>query len=143
MSNITNQPLANPLSVSDLLILWSASGGDTRRASLSALVTFLAQQLAGYLGAIRLFMPFVSGTANALSVGAPASVTIATLDLGDSFSAIPLLANTAAVTITMNVNGVPVTKALFKDGIPVIANAILAGVPFDFMYDGTQFTLLR
>lgn len=143
MSSINNQPLANPLSGSDLLMLWSASGGDTRRASLTSFAAFIATYLTGYLSPIPIFMPFVSGTANALNLVPPASVSLITLDLGDRFSAIPLLANTGATTITMNINGVPVTKALFKDGIAVIANAILAGVPFDFMFDGTQFSLMR
>lgn len=143
MSSINNQPLANPLSGSDLLMLWSASGGDTRRASLNAFATFIATYLAGYLAAIPVFMPFVSGTANAINLVPPASASFLTLDLGDRFSFIPLLDNTGATTVTITINGVPVTKALIKDAAPLGAGALKAAVPTDFMFDGTQFSMMR
>lgn len=143
MSSINNQPAANPLSISDLFILWSASGGDTRRVSIANFIAFLTTQLAGYLGAIRIFMPFVAGTANALQLTGPASVSVLTLDLGDSFTFIPLVDNTGATTVTMNVNGTPVTKALIKDAAPIGAGVLKAGVPTDILYDGTQFSFIR
>jgi hypothetical protein len=45
MTTITQLNSAASLSASDLLAIWSASGGDTRKASLATLVAFLQEQL--------------------------------------------------------------------------------------------------
>lgn len=137
MSFINQQGTANPLSVSDLLLVWSTANGDSRKASITALIALIQASVSSPNPPV--FLPSIGGTGDAIVAAAPPGVAIAALNYGDSYYFFPVLANTGAVTL--NVAGLG-AKAVYLQGIPLVGGQISIGVPFIVVYDSVRWNIL-
>lgn len=143
MSNISQQPVANPLSLADQFLVWSGGSGDTRRASITSLLALLSANVTVTLSAAQqamlpTFLPFVGG-GNAIIASAAVGITVPAYNLGQGFRFVPVLSNTGATTINIATLGV---KNLFMNGAVCQGGELIAGVPVDIVYDGVQFQIV-
>lgn len=87
------------------------------------------------------YLTSIAGTANAIT--ATGSVT-ASLATGNVFTFIPASTNTAATTINITQSGGSAlgVKNIFNGGSACVGGEIVANVPCQIQYDGTQFNLI-
>lgn len=143
MSNINNQALANPIALSDQIILWSSANGDTRRASITSLLTLLEANIVidpvTLSGNPPYYLPFVGGTPNAVTAAPGVGVALPALAAGQSFEFLPTSNNTAATTLTI---GAFATKNVSINGANCTGGEFVAGVAVILMYDGVGLQIV-
>lgn len=142
MSTINQQPLADPLTLSDLIAIWSSGNSDTRRTSLTALlaliqanITFPSLNPAGQVT----FLPFVGGI-NSIIASPAATVTLpAAAVFGQTIEFIAVGTNTGPVDITVGTQpNVPVRY----NGAPLTGGEIVAAGSAFAIFDGAAYQLL-
>lgn len=146
MSSINQQPLANPLTLADLIAIWSSENGDTRRASLTALlaliqanITFPSLNPAGQVT----FLPFVGGTNNIIAQPAADVALPAAPVFGQTIEWIVTGTNTGAVTIAVTSSGgAQPVKAVQYKGNALVGGELDAGGSAVAIYDGAAYQLV-
>lgn len=82
-----------------------------------------------------------TGSANAYAITVPTTQTV-TLSAGLRLQILPIATNSTASTLQIT-NGTSVqTKNIFFNGGACIGKEIIGGVPFDVIFDGTQFNII-
>lgn len=138
MSNINQLATENPLSLSDLLPVWSTANGDTRKASLTALLALFQSEITDP-GSAPIFLPFVGGLVNALAGAPAASVDITAIANGDAFLLFPNITNTGPLTLAVD----GLTPAAVKaNGAACTGGESVAGDPLLVVSDGTAYHIL-
>lgn len=146
MSTINQQPLASPLSLSDLIAVWSSGNSDTRRASLTALLALIQSNIVfpslNPAGQVT-FLPFVGGTNNIIAQPAAAVALPAAPVFGQTIEWIGTGTNTGPVTIAVTSSGgaQPVQAIQYK-GAALIGGEIVAGGSAMAIWDGVAYQLV-
>lgn len=146
MSTINQQPLADPLSLSDLIAIWSSGNSDTRRASLTALlaliqanITFPSSSAVGQV----VFLPFVGGTNNIVAQPAADVALPAAPAFGQTVEWIATGTNTGPATIQVTSSGgAQPVKAIQYRGDALVGGEIDAGGSCLAIYDGAAYQLV-
>jgi hypothetical protein len=146
MSTINQQPLADPLSLSDLIAIWSSGNSDTRRASLTALLALIQANIAfpssSAIGQV-VFLPFVGGTNNIIAQPAADVALPAAPAFGQTVEWIATGTNTGPATIQVTSSGgAQPVKAIQYRGDALIGGEIDAGGSCLAIYDGAAYQLV-
>lgn len=73
------------------------------------------------------------------TITATAAISMTAYAAGQSFRLIPANTNTGAATLNINSIG---AKNIFANGAALVGNELVASVPVNLAYDGTQFNIL-
>lgn len=146
MSTINQQPLASPLSLSDLIAVWSSGNSDTRRASLTALLALIQANIVlpslNPAGQVT-FLPFVGGTNNIVASTAATLTLPAAPVFGQTIEWIATGTNTGPVTIAVtSLGGAQPIEAVQYRGDPLVGGEIDAGGSCVAIYDGAAYQLV-
>lgn len=146
MSTINQQPLASPLSLSDLIAVWSSGNSDTRRASLTALLALIQANIVfpslNPAGQVT-FLPFVGGTNNIIASTAATLTLPAAPVLGQTIEWIATGTNTGPATIQVSsLGGAQPVQAIQYRGDPLVGGEIDASGSNLAIYDGAAYQLV-
>lgn len=142
MGSINQQPLANPLNISDQVLVWSTPNGDTRRASITALLALLQANLTPATPVTEagtpIFLPFVGGI-NDVVAAASVGVDVDDYYTGQAFVLFPVSTNTGPMTIDIATLG---AKPVQLNAAACTGGEFVAGAAVLIMYDGVNFQIM-
>lgn len=143
MSTVNQQPLLDPLSLSDLILCWSAANSDTRRSSLTALLALIQANIVFPVTPVSpgsvIFMPFVGGVNNLIVSPAGGVVLPAAPTFGQTIEFIATGNNTGPMTVTV---GAQPVKALQYKGAALTGGEVASGGSTFAIYDGVAYQLV-
>jgi hypothetical protein len=146
MSTINQQPLANPLALSDLIAVWSSGNSDTRRASLTALLALIQANIVFPTTPITpgdlIFLPFVGGVDTILASPAADVVLPAAPTFGQTIEWIASGTNTGPATIELQGTYPQPVQDIHYRGLPLTGGEIASGGSCVAVYDGAQYQLV-
>lgn len=86
-------------------------------------------------------LAYLTGVAGTNTITATAALSMAALATGQRFTFIPANTNTGATTL--QINGIGSAKNVYSRGEACFGGEIVAGVPCEVLYDGTQYHILN